>query len=162
MKIQGAEHSTLLPTCFRNCTRYSPSTSFPFLRNSHRLLVCLSCYQNDLSPLDCSFGTLGPAPCKISLVEKAHSKQLETMQLLPQQSEVDENSLKRFPICQVPSLKGFNKACLKPLQPRDEGLQFPTVGLEQLPTKAVGVIQDLQWKIWAQTWNGQGLLYSLS
>jgi len=43
-------------------------------------------------------------------VEKAHPKQLETMQLLPQQSEVDENSLKKIPICQVPSLEGANKA----------------------------------------------------
>ena len=83
------------------------------------------------------------------------------MQLLPQQSEADENSLKTFPICQAPSLEGVNKACLKPLQPRDEGPRFPAVRLEQLPTKAVGVIQDLQWKIWAQTWNGQGLIYTV-
>lgn len=83
------------------------------------------------------------------------------MQLLPQQSEVDDNSLKKFPICQVPSLEGVNKACLKPLQPRDEGPRPPTVRREQLPTKAVEVIQDLQWKIWAQTWNGQGLIHTV-
>lgn len=41
------------------------------------------CHQNNLSPLDCSLGTLGPAPRKTSLVEKAHPKPLETTQLLP-------------------------------------------------------------------------------
>ena len=105
----GSWCSTLLPMCFRNHTRYSPSTSFPFLHN-FVTFVCLSRHQNDLSPLECSLGTHGPAPCKTSLVEKAHPKQLETMQLLPQQSEVDENSLKKIPICQVPSLEGANKA----------------------------------------------------
>lgn len=47
------------------------------------LLIHLGCHRNDLSPLNCSLGTLGPAPCKISLVGKAHPKQLETTQLLP-------------------------------------------------------------------------------
>lgn len=85
------------------------------------------------------------------------------MQLLPQQSEVDENSLKKFPIYELPSLEGANKACLKLLQPPVQRRRIPifTVGSEPLPTKAAGVIQDLQWKIWAQTWNGQGLTYTV-
>lgn len=45
------------------------------------------------------------------------------------------------------------------LQPRDKGPWFPVVGLEQLPTKAVEIFPYLHQKIWAETWNGQGLIY---
>lgn len=44
------------------------------------------------------------------------------MQLLPQQSEIDENSLKKFPIYEDPSL---DKACLKLLQPPVQRQRIP-------------------------------------
>lgn len=47
------------------------------------------------------------------------------MQLLPQQSEIDENSLKKFPIYEDPSLEGANKACLKLLQPPVQRQRIP-------------------------------------
>lgn len=40
------------------------------------------------------------------------------MQLLPQQSEVDEKSLKKISHLLSSKFRGFKNACLKPFQPR--------------------------------------------